>query len=150
MINIELLNLFMASTALFLKNVTGLNMKRERLSADNLPHTLHEVNVIFGIDGTLTCTVVLGMTTATSAQIASRILGEPVIEASFARNTITLIGTNVSRNIEANLNKQGHDVYARPPSLITGKGKRVSTLNSRKICISFETDVGTVDMRITL
>ncbi len=150
MLELNLLNIFLSSTAQILKNSMGLDLKKERLFSDNLPHTLHEINVIFGVSGSISTTIVMGMTTITAKKMASLVLSEPVYEESFAGNIVTMVGSDICRTIVENMTQTGFDVYPRYASLVNGKGVGLSTLDDRKLVVGFETKAGPLDLRITI
>ncbi len=147
MLRIELINLFIAAT-IFVLNEHGLHLKRERLSCDNLPHTLHDINVMFGINGSVAATIVMGMDGKFARKLASLVLDRPVVQTEFAGNTVTMVACEIAARIVKNMNKLGHDVFPRHPSVIKGRGTELSVLKTKKLVVGFETEAGTIDLRI--
>jgi len=149
MMNLELLNVFISATTLVFNNY-GMTMKRERLSIDTVPKTNHEMNVIFGFNGAISCTVVMGMSYRAVRKLATVVLRDPVYDLEFAGNAIIAVGSDICTTIIDNMNQIGIDVFPRSATLINGMGIALSTLNVRKVVISFEAEIGQFDLRITV
>jgi|GEM_PF-2474076 len=149
MIQLELINVFISSTALVLKNY-GLTLRKERLTVDEIPKTTHEINVVFGIGGAISSTIVMGLSIRGTKKLATLILRGPVYDLAIAGNTVSMIGTDIATAIVSNMQKIGIDVCPTPTTMVDSMGVVLSTLASKKVAINFDTEVGQIDLRITL
>lgn len=149
MIQLELINVFISSTALILKNY-GLTLRKERLTVDEIPKTTHEINIVFGISGAVSSTILMGLSIRGAKKLATLILRGPVYDQGIAGNTVSMIGTDIAAAIVSNMQQIGIDVYARSATVVNSMGVVLSTLASKKVAINFDTEVGQIDLRITL
>lgn len=149
MLKLDLLNLYIGSTIQVLSKL-GLSLKKERLSTDDFPHTLHEINVTFGISGSVSSTLVMGMDDIMAKKLAALMLKKPVTQIEFVENAVSMIGCEICQAIADNMNQNGHDVFPRQSTLIRGREIALSTLKDRKLVVGLETQIGTMDLRITI
>jgi chemotaxis protein CheX len=141
--NVKFLNPFLEAAADVLQAEANLSSNRGNLSLQKSSLTGSEVTVLISIIGQIQGVVLYGMSTPTSLAIVSRIVDQQFDELNgLAQSGIAELGNVISGKATINLSNSGYQTTISPPTLIIGRGAKISTLDFSRIVVPLETKVG--------
>ena len=126
-------------------------MRRGQLSLDKGAYTTDEVTVLISLVGDIMGTVFYSMTSKTSLDIVSVILGEKMEELdALAQSGIAELGNVITGRASVKLSQTGLETTISPPTLMIGKGAYVSTLDIPRLIVPLEGEPGQIIIHLAL
>jgi len=81
----------------------------------------------------------------------SGVLGEPVpVIDTMVESAIAEMGNVVTGIASTELEKAGYPCTLAPPTVITGRGVMISTINIHRLQVPLQTDVGEMEISVAL
>lgn len=151
MLKAALVNPFLESAYGFLQKELNMQVARGQLRLEASKATSNEVNVVLGVTGDAEGTVIYGMSERTAKAIATSLIGEAVpIFDELAESAIAEMGNIITGRAAAGLEEHGYRCRLSPPTIITGKGVVISTLDIQRLVIPIELSIGLLEISVAL
>ncbi len=146
-----LVNPFLESAYSFLKKELSAEVTRGQLRLEESRATSGEVNVAIGVTGDAEGIVIYSMSERTAKAMATAMIGEsvPVFE-KLAESAIAEMGNIITGQAAIGLEECGYVCKLSPPTLISGKGVVISTLDIQRLIIPLETPLGYLEICVAL
>lgn len=151
MIKEELANPFIDASNDMLSLEIGLNVSRGPVIESSKQGTSQEVNILIGVTGAVSGTVIYGMSITTAKAIAGAMLMREVESLDRnAQSALCELGNMVSGMAVSKFDEAISDVALTPPSLVVGKEIFISILKLGSTQTHLMTDNGNIDITIAL
>jgi len=151
MLKAGLVNPFLESAVKFLKSELNVDVKRGQLRLESSRLTSGEVNVAIGVTGDAEGNVIYCMSERTAKSIASALIGEPVpMFDELAESAIAEMGNIITGQATIALEEHGFGCKLSPPTIVTGKGVVISTLDIQRLVIPLELPIGYLEICVAL
>ncbi|MCS7003630.1 MAG: chemotaxis protein CheX, partial [Dehalococcoidia bacterium] len=147
----ELINPVVLAAYDVMEHELGATPTRGALRLDRGAYATADVNTMIGVTGSVRGVIFLGLTSETARLVAARMLdcdvelGDPLAESGIAEMANMIAGKACMA-----LAKAGHRVDISTPTVLLGRGSRVSTVNLPRICIPFDTNCGVIELQVAL
>lgn len=149
--NVKFLNPFVESALEVLQVETGYKVSRGEIRLDKEPYVTDDVTVIISLVGCVEGNVFYSMRQETALALASRILGEPLNEFNnLAQSGIAELGNVITGRASVKLSQAGFESTLSPPSLLSGKGATISTLDYARLVVPMEGECGPLVIHLAL
>ncbi|MBI4733708.1 MAG: chemotaxis protein CheX [Rubrobacteridae bacterium] len=151
MSKIEIAKPFIDASNDMLSLELGLDVNKGPVSETSKQGTSQEVNILIGVTGDITGTVIYGMSVETAKAIAGTMLMHEV--SSLERNAqsaLCELGNMTSGMATSRLDPSISNVALTPPSIVVGKDIFISVLKLGCIQIQLITEVGAIDITVAL
>ena len=146
----QLINPFLVGALQVLEEF-GISARRGELRLEESPLRADEVTVLIGIGGQVRGIVMLSMSSSLALWIAGRMMGEPVEELDeLAKSAVAELGNIINGRAAMGLEKLGRQINISPPSVITGVGTEISTVNVQRLVVPLETERGALAMHVAI
>ncbi|MFO8059137.1 MAG: chemotaxis protein CheX [Bacillota bacterium] len=150
-LNVKFINPFISAACRVLEMETGLEVRRGQVCLQKSGTTSKQVTVALGVTGDVTGAVFYGFSEATCRAIVSKMLGEPVpIFDGLAESAIGEMGNVITGLATTELEREGFVCHIAPPTVVTGRGVYISTLDFHRLVMPLETDIGEVEINVAL
>lgn len=114
-------------------------------------YTTNELTALIGISGQLEGNVLYGFTQDSARSIASKMIGQEVIEMDeMALSAIGEIANMITGNAATLLANLGTECEITPPVIIEPSGSRFTTFGGPQILVKFASDLGPLHIRISM
>ncbi len=151
MLKAGFVNPFLEAAYKFLQDELKVEITRGQLRLDSGKATSGEVNVAIGVTGEAKGVVLYSMSEKTAKQIASILIGEPVpLFQELAQSAIAEMGNIITGQAAGGLEAQGFECNLTPPTIITGKGVMISTMDIQRLVIPLELSAGFMEISVAL
>jgi chemotaxis protein CheX len=151
MLRAGLINPFLESAYNFLKNELSTEVTRGQLRLEESRATSGEVNVAIGVTGDAEGIVIYSMSERTAKTVASALIGESVpVFDQLAESAIAEMGNIITGQAAIGLEECGYLCKLSPPTLISGKGVVISTLDIQRLIIPLELPLGYFEICVAL
>jgi chemotaxis protein CheX len=151
MLKAGLVNPFVESAYKFLQSEINMEVTRGQLRLESSKATSGEINVALGVAGEAEGTVLYSMSERTAKAIAADLLGEAVpVFNELAESSIAEMGNIITGQAAAGLEEHGYVCKLTPPTIITGKGVMISTVDIQRLVIPIELPVGFIEISVAL
>lgn len=152
MLKAEFINPFILATTEVLRQELGpIKIEKGTLAFMESYYTSTDVTVILGVTGTVQGIVMFGLGERTAKNIVARMLGQPVpLLDKMVESAIAEMGNVITGIASTELDKAGYPCTLTPPTIITGRGVMISTVNIKRIQIPLVTEVGDMEVSIAL
>ncbi|HHH83531.1 MAG TPA: chemotaxis protein CheX [Chloroflexi bacterium] len=149
--NVKFMNPFLEAAKEVLQAETQVTVTRGTLSLEKSDLTGHEVTVILSLVGEVQGVVLYGLSIQTSLALVSRIMGQAFTSFDdLARSGIAELGNVITGQASIRLAEAGFASNITPPTLVQGKGAKISTLQFPRIVVPLMTEVGVLTVHIAL
>lgn len=149
--NVEFINPFVGAAMTVLQTMLNEEPKRGQIAVMPACFTNDQVNVVLGVVGHVTGTVILGMSLVTADRIASTMIGYPVKTFdALASSAVGELGNMISGHALCEMAAAGIICDLAPPTVIRGSNVRISMGNSAAIKIPLELTQGTLSLVVSL
>ncbi len=149
--NVEFLNPFVAAASEVMKAEVNLEITKGKISLQKSALTTDDITVLIHLVGEVQGVVLYGMAETTALGIVSRIMGQEFTELdNLAQSGIAELGNVISGRATINLSKAGYRSNISPPTLITGTGLQISTLDFSRIVVPLQTELGEMVVHLAL
>lgn len=148
----EFINPFILATTEVLRQELGpIKIEKGPLGFMESYYTSSDVTVILGVTGTVQGIVMFGLGERTAKNIVARMLGQavPVLD-KMVESAIAEMGNVITGIASTELYKAGYPCTLTPPTIITGRGVMISTVNIKRIKIPLSTEVGDMEVSVAL
>lgn len=147
----EFINPFVAAAAQVLKQEVNIDFEKGEISIEDSAFTSQDVTVMIGVTGDVQGIVLYGLAEKTAKSMVSAMINEPVPTFDkMAGSAIAEMGNVITGLASGGLEKAGFKCNIAPPTLITGRGVLISTLNIKRLLIPLKTPLGSIDISCAL
>ncbi len=149
--NVNFLNPFLEAAIEVLKAEVGLSVSRGNLDLQKSSLTTDDVTVLLHLIGDVYGVVLYCMPFETGLKIVSNIMGQEFSEfGSLAQSGIAELGNVITGRATIKFSQAGYQSNISPPTMITGKGVQISTLDFGRIVVPLITDLGSLTVHLAL
>jgi chemotaxis protein CheX len=149
--DVKFLNPFLDSAAEVLKKEIQLDITRGQITVQSSALTTDDVTVLINLVGQIQGVVLYELSEATALGFVSRMMGQKFNEFdNLAQSGIAELGNVISGKATVELSKAGLDSTISPPTMIIGKGTKISTINFPRIVVSIQSELGNVTVHLAI
>ena len=149
--NVELLNPFVLAAAEVLQTELSAKAKRGTLRLHSETFVTDDITVLISLVGDAWGVVMMGLSFDTAKAMTSKMLGEEVADFNeLAQSGISELGNVIAGLATTKLGAVGYKTDISVPTLIVGKGSRISTFDILRIVVPLETDYGTLTLTLAI
>ncbi|MEQ1821844.1 MAG: chemotaxis protein CheX [Fimbriimonadaceae bacterium] len=149
--DVKLINPFIMATFSVYEMVLGEMPTKGQLGIQSTCSTVSDINVVLGLTGDVTGTIVFGMCQQTALKIASKMTFQDLkILDPLAKSAIAELCNMVSGNALQDLSDQGFVCDITPPSLIKGSNVEINLMASPALRLPVQTSLGEVLVTVAL
>lgn len=151
MVNVKLLNPFVLAAAEVLQTELGVTAKRGQLRLHEETYVTDDITVLVSLVGDAWGVVMMGLSFETATAMVSKMLGEDVPAFNdLAQSGIGELGNVIAGLSSTKLGAVGYETNISVPTLIVGKGSRISTFDIPRIVVPLETEYGTLTLTLAV
>ncbi len=149
---VEYVNPFIEAASSVLEEIASLQSSRGKLTLKDPNQPFRDVCAILGLVGKIHGQVIYGFDEATAKKIVSKMMmGAEVIEFDeMARSALGELGNMITGRASIMLESSGYPIEISPPTLVMATNVRISSLKIPMIIVPLETDVGILDIYVSL
>lgn len=149
--NVEFLNPFVEAAYEVLQFEADCKTRRGGLHLEKLAYITDDVTVIISLVGEVEGMVFYSMSESTAIKLASSILGESFKSFDgLAQSGIAELGNVITGRASVKLSKSNYHANISPPTLLLGRGGKISTLDVPRIMVPLEGDSITLTIHLAL
>jgi chemotaxis protein CheX len=149
--NVKFLNPFVEAAFEVLPAEAGVSLVRGELALDKHPYVTDDVTVILSLVGQVQGTVFYSMAATTALEVSSRMLGERLTQLDgLAQSGVAELGNVITGRASVKLAEAGYESTISPPTLLVGRGARISTLDFARLIVPLGSELGTVTIQLAL
>jgi len=152
-LKVEVISPFVTATIKVLETETGRSVPVEKgpLTIESTAHTCQDCTVLIGVIGAVQGIVMYGMSERTCKNIVSALLNERVVVFNeMVESAIAEMGNVITGIASADLEKAGFPSTLAPPTVISGRGVVISTINIKRLQIPLLTEFGEIEVGVAL
>ena len=149
----EFINPFIIATKQVLSQELGRPIAIDigQLTLQKSSYTALDMTVLIGVTGAVQGIVMFGLAERAVKNFVSGVLGEPVpVIDTMVESAIAEMGNVVTGIASTELEKAGYPCTLAPPTVITGRGVMISTINIHRLQVPLQTDVGEMEISVAL
>jgi len=149
----EFINPFIIATKQVLSQELGkpIGIEIGSLTMQKSSYTALDMTVLIGVTGAVQGIVMFGLSERAVKNFVSGVLGEPVpVIDAMVESAIAEMGNVVTGIASTELEKAGYPCTLAPPTVITGRGVMISTINIQRLQVPLKTDVGDMEISVAL
>ena len=151
MANVKLLNPFVLAAAEVLQSELGVKATRGQLRLHKDIYVTDDITVLISLVGDAWGVVMMGLSFDTAKAMISKMLGEEVTDFNeLAQSGINELGNVIAGLATTKLGAVGYTTDISVPTLIVGKGSRISTFDIPRIIVPLETDYGPLSLTLAI
>ena len=151
MANVKFMNPFVEAATEVIKAEVGADVHRGTLSLQKTAMTSDEITVLISLVGQVNGVVLYGMSIETGLTMVSRITGQEFTDFdNLAQSGVAEMGNVITGRATIKLSEAGYNSNISPPTLITGRGVQISTLDFSRIVVPIITDFGEIVVHLAL
>lgn len=149
--NVKFLNPFVDAAFEVIEVETGYKIARGELGLEKDAYVTDDITVIISLVGQVEGNVFYSMPSGTALALASRILGEdlPQFDA-LAQSGIAELANVITGRASIKLAESGFQSTMSPPTMLQGKGARISTLDYARLLVPLSGDCGNLAIHLAL
>lgn len=149
--NVEMLKPFVEGAAEVLAIEVKTAVEKGNLSLQKSALTTDDVTVLLNLVGEIYGVVLFSLPQSVGLKMVSRIL-EQEFETfdSMAQSGIAELGNVITGRAIVKLSKAGYQVDISPPTVITGRDVKISTLDFSRIVVPLKTELGTMEVHLAV
>lgn len=150
---VEVISPFVTATIKVLETEIGRSVPVEKgpLTIESTAHTCQDCTVLIGVIGAVQGIVMYGMSERTAKNIVSALLNERVVIFNeMVESAIAEMGNVITGIASADLEKAGFPSTLAPPTVISGRGVVISTINIKRLQIPLLTEFGEIEVGVAL
>ncbi len=149
--SVKFINPFISAACSVLEAEADAQITRGKVSLQKSGTTSKDVTVALGVTGDVKGGVFYGFSEQTARALVSEMLGEPVpIFDELAESGIAEMGNVITGLATAELEQKGYLCRIAPPTLVTGRGVYISTLDFHRLVMPLETQYGDIELNVAL
>jgi len=151
MANVKFMNPFVEAATEVIKAEIGADVRRGTLSLQKSAMTCDDITVLISLVGQVNGIVLYGMSIETGLAIVSKITDQKFTEFdNLAQSGVAEMGNVITGRATIKLSEAGYTSNISTPTLITGRGIHISTLDFSRIMVPIITDFGDIMVHIAL
>lgn len=149
--DVKLLNPFTEAAAEVLKAEVEETVVRGALTLHKSALTTDDITVLINLVGDVYGTVMYCMAIPTGLKLVSKIMGQEFTTLdSLAQSGIAELGNVISGRAMIKFSQSGYKADISTPTVVTGQGVEISTLDFPRIVVPLETSLGPITVHIAL
>jgi chemotaxis protein CheX len=149
--NVKFMNPFVEAAVEVLKAEVGLECERGKLSLQKSAMTTNDITVLLNLVGDLQGVVLYGLSKDTALKMVSNIMGQTFDDFdNLAQSGIAELGNVITGSATVKLSATGFKAMISPPTLVTGRGVQISTLDFPRIVVPLTTDAGEIVIHLSI
>jgi len=149
--DVRFINPFIKAAFRVLESELGTQVERSPVELRRSAVTTKDVTVALGVTGEVRGAVLYEFSEQTAKSIVSSLLGQPVvIFDELAESAIAEIGNVITGLATAGLEDSGYSCKIAPPTVISGRGVLISTLDFHRLVVTLKTQHGEIDVNVAL
>ena len=151
MLKASFINPFIKAASDVLASECKASARRGQMRMDSTRATSAEVTTIVGVTGDLQGIVLFGMSERTAKAVAAAMseMAVPIFD-QMAESAIAELGNMVTGLATTGLESEGYQCQLTPPTMVSGRGVIISTIDIQHLVIPIETDMGSLDISVAL
>jgi chemotaxis protein CheX len=148
---VEYINPFVESSVSVMKEILGIDVKREQISLKSKAVPILDVAVIVGLVGQVEGRVLFDMKLETALNIVSKMNDENITQFDeLAKATITELGNMITGRAVTKLSELGYKFDVTPPAIFSGTNMEISDVDIEALIVPIETPLGRVEINVAL
>ncbi len=149
--NVKFLNPFVDAAAEVLKAEAKVNITKGTLTLQKSALTTDEVTVLINLVGQVQGVVLFGMSENVGKALVSKMMGQEFSDFdNLAQSGVAELGNVISGRATVLLSDAGYQSTISPPTMITGKGVQISTLDFPRIVVPLSCEFGEMVIHLAL
>ena len=149
--DVKLLNPFIEAAVEVLKAEVGATITRGELGLQKSSLTTDDITVLINLIGDVFGVVMYSMPTATGLNLVSKMMGQEFTQMdSLAQSGVAELGNVISGRATIKFSQAGYKADISTPTVLTGHGIEVSTLDFPRIVVPLETQFGALTVHLAL
>ncbi len=149
--NVKFLNPFVDAANEVLMAEASMKVTRGSLTLQKSAMTASDVTVLLTLVGQVQGVVLYGMSTSTALKIVSRMMGQDFAEFdNLAQSGVAELGNVITGCATIKLAEVGYEATISPPTVIEGRGVKISTLDFSRIVVPLTTEAGDIIIHLAL
>lgn len=149
--NVRFLNPFVEAASEVMQAEVQASVQRGQLSLQTHAMTADDVTVLINLIGQVQGVVLYGLSEATAQAMVSRIMGQSFETFdNLAQSGVAELGNVITGRATIKLSEAGYQSTISPPTLITGKGVQVSTVDFQRVVVPLQTELGLLVVHLAL
>lgn len=149
--NVEILKPFAEAAAEVLAFEVKTPVKKGNLSLQKSAMTTNDITVLLNLVGEIHGVVLYCLSNTVGLKMVSKILEQDFTELdSMAQSGIAELGNVITGRAIVKISQAGYRVDISPPTVITGKAVKISTLDFARIVVPLETEMGTLEVHLAI
>lgn len=147
----DLFNAFVVAAGEVLASEIGVEIKRGQLNLQRDAYVTDDITVLISLVGDVWGVAIISMSFETAKNFISQMLGQEMEEFNeLAQSGIGELGNVVTGQASTRLSTLGFECDISVPTLIVGKGSRISTLDIDRLIVPLETKLGSLRLNLAL
>ncbi|MDO8690648.1 MAG: chemotaxis protein CheX [Dehalococcoidia bacterium] len=147
----DLVNSFVGSAQTVLQSEIGAPIQMGQLSVQKEAYTSQQITALIGVTGNLRGVMMFGLSEETAKRLVSQMMGQEIDKwDELAESGIAEMGNVIAGTAATTLASRGYVCTISPPTVITGAGTTISTLNIPRLVIPLVTPFGLVEVQLAL
>jgi chemotaxis protein CheX len=148
---VELVNPFVVAAGEVLNQELGVFAERGSLSLHRDTYISEDITVLISLVGDIWGVAIISLSFDTAKSIVSAMLGEEVAEFNeLAQSGIGELGNVITGQAATKLAQAGYNADISVPTMIVGKGSRISTFDIDRLIVPLNTEYGVVTLTLAL
>lgn len=149
--NVKFMDPFIDAANEVLKVELDVSVARGNLSMQKSALTTDDVTVLLSLVGEIQGVVLFGLSRDACIAIVSKMMNQKFEEFDhLAQSGIAELGNVITGQAMIKMSQAGYHVNISPPTLITGKGIQISTLDFSRIIIPLTSELGDITVHLAL
>ena len=149
--NVKFLNPFVDAAAEVLKAEAKVNIIKGTLTLQKSALTADEVTVLINLVGQVQGVVLFGLSEDLGMKLVSKMMGQEFSQFdNLAQSGVAELGNVISGRATVMLSEAGYQSTISPPTMITGKGIQISTLDFPRIVVPLSCEFGNMVIHLAL
>lgn len=148
---VELINPFIIAAGDVLNTELNVRASRGSLSLQRDAYVTNDITVLISLVGDIWGVAIISLNYDTAKAIVSHMLGEEVTEFNeLAQSGIGELGNVITGQAATRLAQAGYNAEISVPTMIVGKGSRISTFDIDRLIVPLETEFGVIAITLAL
>jgi len=149
--NVKFLNPFVDAANDVLKVELDVSVTRGNLTMHKSAMTADDVTVLLSLVGQVQGVVLFGLSIDTCLAMVSKMMSQKFTEFdALAQSGIAELGNVITGRATVKLSQAGYQANISPPTLLTGKGIQVSTLDFSRIVVPLTSELGIITVHLAM
>ncbi|MCG3210036.1 MAG: CheY-P phosphatase CheX [Anaerolineae bacterium] len=148
---VELLNPFIVAAGEVLNSELDVKATRGQLRLQRDTYVSDDITVLISLVGDVWGVAIISLSFETAKAIVSHMLGETLTEFNeLAQSGIGELGNVITGQAATKLAQVGYKCDISVPTMIVGKGSRISTFDIDRLIVPLQTEFGILSLTLAL